>query len=345
MTEKSKTILLDGGMGRQLARMGAPFRQPEWSALALMEAPATVADGPWPVHRGRGRGHHHQQLCPGSLPYRRGTLRQGRGAAGRSLRPAGAAGGGCCRASGQGRGFPAASFRLLSPGSVRPGRRTPAAFGADRGAWRPISTSGWWRPRVPSPRHRRRQRRRWPNRRSRCGFPSPSRTMAPIPPRRSCAPGETPAAAVEAALALGAEAVLFNCSQPEVMGAAIAAARPGGRTRRPAGAAHRGLCQCLPAPDQAGRGQCLALRPQGRSRSGELSRLHPGLDRPGRLDRGGLLRHRPGAYRRDQGPAGELEICPAGAFFSLAPIGKAAESPPRQGSGAENGLTGRPQRG
>jgi S-methylmethionine-dependent homocysteine/selenocysteine methylase len=37
--------------------------------------------------------------------------------------------------------------------------------------------------------------------------------------------GETPAAAVEAALALGAEAVLFNCSQPEVMGAAIAAAR------------------------------------------------------------------------------------------------------------------------
>ena len=44
MTEKSKTILLDGGMGRQLARMGAPFRQPEWSALALMEAPATVAE-------------------------------------------------------------------------------------------------------------------------------------------------------------------------------------------------------------------------------------------------------------------------------------------------------------
>ena len=37
--------------------------------------------------------------------------------------------------------------------------------------------------------------------------------------------GETPAAAVEAALTLGAEAVLFNCSQPEVMGAAIAAAR------------------------------------------------------------------------------------------------------------------------
>jgi S-methylmethionine-dependent homocysteine/selenocysteine methylase len=34
--------ILDGGMGRELHRMGAPFRQPEWSALALMLAPETV---------------------------------------------------------------------------------------------------------------------------------------------------------------------------------------------------------------------------------------------------------------------------------------------------------------
>ncbi|MGH6894532.1 MAG: homocysteine S-methyltransferase family protein [Dongiaceae bacterium] len=34
--------ILDGGMGRELMRMGAPFRQPEWSALALMLAPDTV---------------------------------------------------------------------------------------------------------------------------------------------------------------------------------------------------------------------------------------------------------------------------------------------------------------
>jgi S-methylmethionine-dependent homocysteine/selenocysteine methylase len=34
--------LLDGGMGRELQAMGAPFRQPEWSALALMEAPGSV---------------------------------------------------------------------------------------------------------------------------------------------------------------------------------------------------------------------------------------------------------------------------------------------------------------
>lgn len=37
-----RVIVLDGGMGRELKRMGAPFRQPEWSALALMEAPETV---------------------------------------------------------------------------------------------------------------------------------------------------------------------------------------------------------------------------------------------------------------------------------------------------------------
>jgi S-methylmethionine-dependent homocysteine/selenocysteine methylase len=43
----SKLQILDGGTGRELARMGAPFRQPEWSALALIEAPHYVGQ----VHR------------------------------------------------------------------------------------------------------------------------------------------------------------------------------------------------------------------------------------------------------------------------------------------------------
>jgi S-methylmethionine-dependent homocysteine/selenocysteine methylase len=38
----SAFTILDGGMGRELHRMGAPFKQPEWSALALMLAPDTV---------------------------------------------------------------------------------------------------------------------------------------------------------------------------------------------------------------------------------------------------------------------------------------------------------------
>lgn len=35
--------LLDGGMGRLLERLGAPFRLPEWSALSLIEAPHYVS--------------------------------------------------------------------------------------------------------------------------------------------------------------------------------------------------------------------------------------------------------------------------------------------------------------
>ncbi len=34
--------ILDGGMGRELQRLGAPFAQPEWSALALMDGPEFV---------------------------------------------------------------------------------------------------------------------------------------------------------------------------------------------------------------------------------------------------------------------------------------------------------------
>ena len=35
-------LIIDGGLGRELKAMGAPFRQPEWSALALMEGPDFV---------------------------------------------------------------------------------------------------------------------------------------------------------------------------------------------------------------------------------------------------------------------------------------------------------------
>ncbi|MBF4244907.1 homocysteine S-methyltransferase family protein [Vibrio anguillarum] len=38
----SKLTLLDGGMGRELKRIGAPFSQPLWSAQALIESPQHV---------------------------------------------------------------------------------------------------------------------------------------------------------------------------------------------------------------------------------------------------------------------------------------------------------------
>lgn len=44
MSGQQLVTILDGGMGRELKRRGAPFRQPEWSALAMMEAPEVVGE-------------------------------------------------------------------------------------------------------------------------------------------------------------------------------------------------------------------------------------------------------------------------------------------------------------
>ena len=44
MNPAAAITILDGGMGRELQRSGAPFRQPEWSALALIETPDRVAE-------------------------------------------------------------------------------------------------------------------------------------------------------------------------------------------------------------------------------------------------------------------------------------------------------------
>ncbi|GEA51719.1 homocysteine S-methyltransferase [Vibrio inusitatus NBRC 102082] len=38
----ANVIILDGGMGRELKRIGAPFSQPQWSAQALIESPKHV---------------------------------------------------------------------------------------------------------------------------------------------------------------------------------------------------------------------------------------------------------------------------------------------------------------
>lgn len=43
MTTGGITIL-DGGMGRELEKRGAPFKQPEWSALSIMMAPEIVKE-------------------------------------------------------------------------------------------------------------------------------------------------------------------------------------------------------------------------------------------------------------------------------------------------------------
>ena len=42
MLPVNRICLLDGGTGRELLRIGAPFGQPEWSALALIQGPQFV---------------------------------------------------------------------------------------------------------------------------------------------------------------------------------------------------------------------------------------------------------------------------------------------------------------
>jgi S-methylmethionine-dependent homocysteine/selenocysteine methylase len=41
---KGKVTIIDGGIGRELERRGVAFKQPEWSALAMMESPGMVKE-------------------------------------------------------------------------------------------------------------------------------------------------------------------------------------------------------------------------------------------------------------------------------------------------------------
>lgn len=214
--------LLDGGMGRQLARMGAPFRQPEWSALALIEAPETV------------RAAHAAFIAAGAevvttnsyavVPFHIGEDRfaaQGLALADLSGRLA--------RQAADSAEAPVRVAGSLPPlfGSYRPDlfeperapeivrllvdglaphvdlwlaetqsaiREAAAAARAVAGTGKPLWVSYTLEDERPEPG---------------------------APRLRS---GETVTDAVRAALDLGAQSVLFNCSQPEVMGDAVTAA-------------------------------------------------------------------------------------------------------------------------
>ena len=218
------TILLDGGMGRQLARMGAPFRQPEWSALALMEAPETVSLA------------HRQFIDAGAavittnsyalVPFHIGEARFASDGArladlsGRLARHAADAAGRPVKVAGS-----------LPPlfGSYRPdlfdAARAPQILAALTEGLAPYADL--WLAETQSSiieaetaakaALARAAKPLW------ISYTLQDDTDDPATPRLRS--GEPAGAATAAALALGAEAVLFNCSQPEVMGAAIAAAR------------------------------------------------------------------------------------------------------------------------
>jgi S-methylmethionine-dependent homocysteine/selenocysteine methylase len=215
--------VLDGGTGRELSRIGAPFRQPEWSALALIEAPRYVSE----VHR--------SYIAAGAdvvttnsyavVPFHIGAERfaaEGRDLArlaGRLAREA----------------ADAAARPVAVAGSL------PPICGSYRAEWfdpvfaRPIlatlveglrpSVDHWQAETLSSTAEAELVR----DVLGRDGKPLwLSFTLRDDPAADPSTPtlrsGQSIADAVAVAKRVGAEALLFNCSQPEVMGAAVAAA-------------------------------------------------------------------------------------------------------------------------
>ncbi|WP_395023218.1 homocysteine S-methyltransferase family protein [Dongia sp.] len=215
-------LILDGGMGRELNRSGAPFRQPEWSALALIEGPefvrrahdAFIAAGAdaittnsyavVPFHIGEARFRQDGR----SLADRAGRIaREAADAAPRKVMVAGSLPPlfGSYRPDlfieNEAQGIAEILIAGLAPhvdvwlaetqGSIAEARALKKALGDDQ---RPFWVS----------------------------FTLEDGANASPPKLRSQEPVEQ---AVKAARDWGAEALLFNCSQPEVMAAALEVAR------------------------------------------------------------------------------------------------------------------------
>ena len=213
--------LLDGGMGRELQRIGAPFRQPEWSALALIEAPEFVLQA------------HRAFIAAGArivttnsyavVPFHIGDERfaeQGRTLAERAGRLA-------RQAASESRA-PVTVAGSLPPalGSYRPDlfdhqrsvaihRELITGMQAHVDVWLAETQSSIAEVRAVVEALGADPKPLW------LSFTLLDE-VGKAPRLRSF---ESVAEAVRVAVELGARAVLFNCSQPEVMAAALAAAR------------------------------------------------------------------------------------------------------------------------
>lgn len=216
------TVILDGGMGRELQRRGAPFRQPEWSALALSEAPQAV------------EAAHAAYIESGAnvitsnsyavVPFHIGEARFA--AEGQALA---ALAGELAR-----RAVDASGKAVRVAGSLPPlfGSYRPDLFEADRVSELLAPLVAGLGPHVDL----------WlaetqssivEARAIHAGLPDDGKPFwlsftlrdedtDEVPRLRS---GEPVTDAAEAAAQLGVQVLLFNCSQPEVIGAAIDAAR------------------------------------------------------------------------------------------------------------------------
>ncbi len=215
-------VILDGGTGRELARCGAPFRQPEWSALALIEAPEFVAQ----VHQ-RYVDAGADVITTNSyavVPFHIGQDRfdahgaQWAALAGRLAREVADAAPRAVKVAGS---LPPVS------GSYRPDlidlERSRAVLAVLVAAlaphvdhWQAETLSAIAEAELVADLIAPTGKPLW------LSFTLADEDPAAPPQLRS---GESVEAAAAAARRLGAQALLFNCSQPEVMAAALAQAK------------------------------------------------------------------------------------------------------------------------
>ncbi len=214
----SRITLLDGGMGRELKRMGAPFKQPEWSALALMHRPELVKKA------------HESFAAAGSdiLTTSNYAVVPAHIGEERFL----AEGAGLTALSGQCADEIASLFNCRVAGSIPPlfGSYRPDLFNPERAPsllktiidalsphvdlWLAETVSSIAEAAAVAKALTDDERPLW------ISFTLlDGEDLVGLPPRLRS--GESVAVAAAAAAGLGASAVLFNCSQPEAMAPAI----------------------------------------------------------------------------------------------------------------------------
>ena len=219
----TKIQILDGGMGRELNRIGAPFRQPEWSALALLEGPEFVrrAHDAFIESGARIITTNSYAVVPFHLGQERFAAR------GTELAALAAQ---IARAAAD-----AAPGAVLVAGSLPPalGSYRPDLFDHDQSVaihrqliagmtdhvdvWLAETQSSLAEVKAAAEALDGSAKPLWIS----YTLADDPDDVQPVPSLRS---GESVADGVAAALGLGAKAILFNCSQPEVMAPALAVA-------------------------------------------------------------------------------------------------------------------------
>ncbi len=212
--------ILDGGISRELQRLGAPFRQPEWSALALIETPDLV-------------GAAHDLFATAGadfvttnsyaiVPFHIGAERF----ASDGMRLAGLCGQ-LARGVADQKGIKVAASLPPVLGSYRPDLFNPeeartildvliAGLSPYGDIWLAETLSALAEAKLIAELLADDDRPLW------LSFTLEDATEAASATLRS---GESVADAAALAKAVGAKALLFNCSRPEVMDAAVSAAK------------------------------------------------------------------------------------------------------------------------